>query len=361
MAASVESLVHRVLGFNPAVAVLELRTRLRGRRPYWVMFSYGLIASLTLVIALLLMDPHPGHHYNAGEGRGILMALGLVQLTLVLLILPAYAAGSIALEREKKTLDLVQASLLSPADVVSGKLLSVMAFGSMLLLAALPVAAWCMLLGGVSPSQLVEAYVYLFAVALEVTALGLVLSAACDRAVAAVVLTYAALLLVLGGLPLIGVVIESFPYGSDIQSLLEAGFAICLLLVVMGVFSGLLYLALHNLGRRIAYLHGNTMGVSIPAGIAIGAGLYLLTLIISASSGLSNTRPDDLMVFHPYVVLAGTIETSIAGDLLGTTSLHSVKVTPLLVWAVNTTLALLFAAFLWLSAIHAYRRKCDRT
>jgi ABC-type transport system involved in multi-copper enzyme maturation permease subunit len=363
---AVEAFLYRVGRFNPAVTVLELRTRLRGVRPFGVLFFYAFIASLTMAITFLMLDlPRRYQTYPSGDtafGDQTLTVLAMTQLTLLFLIIPAYAAASIALEREKQTLGMVQATLLSPADVVSGKLLVIMAFATMLLLASLPVAAWCLMLGGVSPRQLFFVYTYLFCVALVLTALGMVISAIQRAPMPAVVLTYGILLFVLAGGP--GILFAVFEVLSVTRSgsspTLGVGGASVVLLTLAGVVGWVTYMALRGLLRRFAGLRRGLLGLASPALLA------LLVAVLAGGAGtalfltpLCSLEPQGLFLVHPYMALYSILHSSMVDDLLssGRTRTGGSADLALLAWLGNMAVALVLSVLLWLLAIAAYRWK----
>lgn len=361
MQAALEQFLYRIFRFNPAVVILELRTRLRGQRPYGVLFFYAFIASAAMVITFLVLGEHSTIRGGptTTEGHAALVVMAMVQLTLVLLIMPAYSAGTIALEREKKTLELMQTSMLSPTDVVSGKLLTIMAFAVMLLLAGLPVAAWSLMLGGVSPSQVLLVYSYLLAVALEVTALGLALSAMSERAVTSVVVTYGVLFFLLGGMPTIIMSLLEALLTPGLSSLLGVGGATVLLLIAAVVLAGLLYMVLRGVVHRKPALAGTVLGMAIPAAVAVGAGLLIVAVGANALSTIASWHPGMLMLLHPYVGLASMLEPDVASGLASGVS-SSFTMTPFIVWLLNTGIAVIFATFLWFLAISMYRLKSKR-
>jgi ABC-type transport system involved in multi-copper enzyme maturation permease subunit len=220
------SLVHRtrtgplgqlVGGFSSAVAAVsikELRGRMRGRRAF---------AVLTLYLALLSVfawaifqfqsvtqggqDLVPGLGSGVGSGRGSLTAataialsaqvgqsifggLILLETLLVMVLAPAFTSGAISLEREKGTLDLLVTTPLSTLGMVIGKLFSALIYVLLLIVASIPLASLVFTFGGVSPDDLLRAYVLLFAVAFGMGAIGLFFSALVRRTQVATVLTY---------------------------------------------------------------------------------------------------------------------------------------------------------------------------
>ena len=78
-------------------------------------------------------------------------AFGVMQLMAVLLIGPALAAGTIAQERERRTMEYLYATPLSNLEIVIGKLGGRVLQILYLVLSGVPVLALAMLLGGIAP------------------------------------------------------------------------------------------------------------------------------------------------------------------------------------------------------------------
>lgn len=74
----------------------------------------------------------------------------LTQLAVLCLLTPAYAAGGIAEEKEKKTFPFLLVTALTPREIVFGKFLGRLVFLLGVMLAGLPVLALTLLYGGVS-------------------------------------------------------------------------------------------------------------------------------------------------------------------------------------------------------------------
>jgi ABC-type transport system involved in multi-copper enzyme maturation permease subunit len=86
------------------------------------------------------------------------LSLLLAQMAVMVLIAPAYAAGSIAEEKERKTFANLLTSELSNREIVVGKFLGRVTFLLGVMLAGLPVLALTGLIGGIDPLFLVLSY-----------------------------------------------------------------------------------------------------------------------------------------------------------------------------------------------------------
>ena len=81
---------------------------------------------------------------------------GVMQLMAVGLIGPALAAGTIAQERERRTMEYLYATPLSNLEIIIGKLGGRVLQILYLVLAGVPVLALAMLMGGIAPRAIVS-------------------------------------------------------------------------------------------------------------------------------------------------------------------------------------------------------------
>ncbi|MFN8375727.1 MAG: hypothetical protein U0694_23005 [Anaerolineae bacterium] len=71
-------------------------------------------------------------------GRLLFAGIVGIELLLIIFIAPSFTAGSITGERERKTYDLLQTTLMSSPMFVIGKLESALSYVLLLLLSAIP-------------------------------------------------------------------------------------------------------------------------------------------------------------------------------------------------------------------------------
>jgi ABC-type transport system involved in multi-copper enzyme maturation permease subunit len=131
-----------------------------------------------------------GTALSAGIGHGIFGGLLFLETLLVLVLAPAFTTGAISLEREKQTLDLLVTTPLSTLGMVIGKLFSALVYVFLLIIASIPLASLVFVFGAVGPDDLVRAYIFLFALAFGMGALGLFVSAVVKRTQTATVITF---------------------------------------------------------------------------------------------------------------------------------------------------------------------------
>ncbi len=359
MNAAVEAYLYQAFRLNPCVAVHELRLRMRGLRPFLVLLAYSSTAAGAVLLSLIPLAL--GQRYFGREmfqvGRIAFATLAHTQLTLIMLILPAYAAGAIALEREKRTMEMLRATLLTPFDVVTGKIVVVVAFAATLLISSLPVAAWCMMLGGLAPEEVFYAYSYLLSVALLVAALGMMCSVVMRRSMAAIIATYGTLI-AFGVLSLVIPGIILIPMSATGTTTLGPIGALAITLVAALVTGWLVYVVMAAVLKRL-------LGPKRARPAEIAAFLITLAWIafLILPSGVVFTAVESatvpwLMNLNPYAALSsvmGGVIATMTGSAAGSGGAPSTALT----WALLTAIYLGAGAVLWAGAVRAFARRSD--
>ncbi len=205
----------------------ELTERWRGRRATLVITAYVLLLTgVTLLFywagrALIIEQARWGGAaaFASGPtmGRFLFENLLAFVLLLVLFIGPGYAAAQISGERERRTLALLQITLVRPVQIVAGKLGASVAWLLLLVVVALPFGATAFFLGGITVGDLVRGLTTVIVVAVSIAAIGLGISSVTRKTTASVVLTYAIVLVLLLG-TLFGSLIELSIRRFDVDS-----------------------------------------------------------------------------------------------------------------------------------------------
>jgi ABC-type transport system involved in multi-copper enzyme maturation permease subunit len=129
----------------------------------------------------------------------------LVQLTLMLFFAPLAAATAVAHEKDRRTFVLLLMTDLSDTEIVLGKLMASLLQIGTLLATATPVFFLCMLLGGVSPGQILDVQGVTAAAGLAGGALGLLVALWRDRTFQSLALTVLLMVLALAGVETLGI------------------------------------------------------------------------------------------------------------------------------------------------------------
>jgi len=211
--------------FNP-VFVRDARSMFRGRRIVGLQLLY--VTALMAVMGISSWILHETSTARMGSGaplaefgQWIFIGVFETQAVLLMLIVVAYSAGAISLEREKQTYEVLALTSLSSAEVVVGKIASITALCYLFLLTSLPLAAFSLLFGGVSPTDVAMCY-GLLALKIPLWAgLGVMSSILAGRSIGAHVLA----LIVVGGENVFASILMDPFSGADPTSLFNPLFA----------------------------------------------------------------------------------------------------------------------------------------
>ncbi len=208
----------RVFRLNP-VMVKELRGRMRGLRGFAIITVFlGLMSFFTLLLYLLRV-PQGGVVVTGELGRLLFIGVLFIELMLIIFIVPALTAGAITSERERKTYDLLQTTLITKATFVVGKMQSALGYIVLLLLSAIPLQSIAFLFGGVSESEMILALLVLAVSAIALGAFGMFFSAMTERTLAATVRSYTVALAITIGLPVIALLLFQGAYANAINNI----------------------------------------------------------------------------------------------------------------------------------------------
>ncbi len=130
-------------------------------------------------------------------------------------IIPGFTGSSISGERDRQTLVPMQVSLLTPRQIIFGKLQASLAYTGLLLSACVPLFAIAYVIGGITVTSVMMAILALAVVALLLGALSILASTLVRRTGPATVLAYAFMLTLVVGLfvifAIVGALTQSFP------------------------------------------------------------------------------------------------------------------------------------------------------
>lgn len=198
---------------NP-VLVRELRGRMRGYRAMIIQTAYLAITSIATLLVYLAFagDASSSNQLETSReiGKAIFFTVVIVALAQVSIITQSLTAGSIAGEKERQSYDLLVTTLLSPWQIVVGKLVSALAFASLLVMSVLPLAGLSFLFGGVSATELAVAMFSLLITALLYASIGLFWSTVMRSTLGATIMAQATILLPLLGIPFLLFILATF-------------------------------------------------------------------------------------------------------------------------------------------------------
>lgn len=193
---------------NPVLG-REVRERLRTRRATVVIVGYLVVLALVLYVVYRARVNDTGSQFDpfagplatqaASIGRTLFETVLTFMLALVLFIVPAVTADAFTGERERQTLVTLQVTLLRARSIVLGKLLTSLAFVTLLVVASLPLMSISFVTGGVTVGQVARGIAAVLATAAFAGCVALACSSIASRTSAALVMTFGMLLLFVVG------------------------------------------------------------------------------------------------------------------------------------------------------------------
>ncbi len=210
---------------NP-VLQRELLVNLRMRRAFVLLFVYVALLGV-VVFAAWPSQRRLDLTKNPEEAKRLVNMFFLGQYVLMSLMAPAFAAGTISGEKERKTYEMLLASPMHPRAIVLGKLLASLTHLAVLVFCSLPIVMLCLPLGGVSLYEVLGTYTAMAASVVTFGMISLACSSYFSRSVAAEMVSY---LLILP-LALVGVLFYNmFEERGQFRLIVLAGFfpAVCL-------------------------------------------------------------------------------------------------------------------------------------
>ncbi|MFS0688259.1 ABC transporter permease subunit [Sporosarcina sp. 179-K 8C2 HS] len=183
------------MNINNPVLFKELKLRFRSFKGFNGILFFLLAMCIFVFGYIFLTVNLTGTSYFRPSQSFVLFAfLSYIQLGLVLFTAPGLTAGAISSEREKQTLPILLTTSQSSFQIISGKMLSSVAFLLLLIVAGLPVYSLVFLFGGISPGDFVKIFLFLFATLLAIGSIGVMFSTLIRRTVVSMIATYGTML-----------------------------------------------------------------------------------------------------------------------------------------------------------------------
>jgi ABC-type transport system involved in multi-copper enzyme maturation permease subunit len=113
-----------------------------------------------------------------------------VQFAVILLLTPGVSGGAIAEEKERRTLEFLLTTDIRSHEIVLGKLLSRLAYITLVVFTGLPVLALLQLLGGVDPKMILAGFLASGLTLFSLSTLGILNSVLASRPRTAIFFTY---------------------------------------------------------------------------------------------------------------------------------------------------------------------------
>ncbi|MDD3127356.1 MAG: hypothetical protein PHT27_07060 [Candidatus Izemoplasmatales bacterium] len=169
---------------------------------------------------LLILWPGGGIQSAVSESSKQIFSLFYsVNLTLMILLVPAFAATSITYEKENNTYPALFTTLLSPFDIMAGKLAASILLLVLVALLSMPIASICALTGGISLMFVFKLMFLLILTAVTYGLIGLACSSIFERSTSAVLINYILIIIFAGATWLPEALLSSFGFVEVWQAL----------------------------------------------------------------------------------------------------------------------------------------------
>lgn len=185
---------------NP-VYKMELMVSSRSVRTAMILFAFNGILALAALFNMysVIAQVKISAEIQYSRFLDLYLFIAGIEFLLLMFIMPAITSSSISGERERQTLDLMLTTMMTPGQIVLGKLFSAFQTMALLIVSSLPIISMVFVYGGVSLKDLGMLVICYAAVALFAGSLGLCFSSLFKRSTLATVCTYGALVAVVAG------------------------------------------------------------------------------------------------------------------------------------------------------------------
>jgi ABC-type transport system involved in multi-copper enzyme maturation permease subunit len=180
--------------FGPVLFYDLVRLARRGRYPLlrclYALFLLLMLCSVYQAHGDLVWGGVVDSRAMAEMGAAFFATFMVVQFLAVVFLTPAYTAGAIAEEKERRTLEFLLATDLQNREIVLSKQLSRLANLALLVLAGLPILSFTQFLGGVDPDLVLAGFAATGLTMVGLASLSILCSVYSRRARNAIVVTY---------------------------------------------------------------------------------------------------------------------------------------------------------------------------
>lgn len=187
--------IRKKIKINPIVKK-DLRIISRGMKFTWGLFAYEAILGVVFLFVLLFAFDTNFTYGQFGYTRSyetlvsLFPVLSAVQFGIIALILPIMTASSISGEKERQTFDLLLTTVMTPRQIIMGKLMSAVLRVMVFIVASIPLMAVSFTLGGLSWGNLFIMLIASFVFAFFAGAVGMLASTIGKKTLSCIIIAY---------------------------------------------------------------------------------------------------------------------------------------------------------------------------
>lgn len=204
------------------VSRLEIKQRIRSKKLYvlaGLWFAFHLFIALTTFLGTGLFGSISEH--LKASASFVFSVSSFTTICLLLLIIPAISAGAINGDKTQGTFAVLQATALSPAEIVFGKVIANLVLAIIFILLAYVNIAVFGLLSAVSIFALIKIFLMLVFLSLAMIMIGVGFSALTKRQLGSVVMAFAVVIGTTAVLPMIFVILTPFTFTNSTVTVYE--------------------------------------------------------------------------------------------------------------------------------------------
>lgn len=257
-------------------------------RVSWVVFICNLLLSGIALLFFFGKGSVQGYMRAADYGMPVncYLMICYAMFFMIALLIPGIAAGSISLEKERKTLDVLLTTNLNPWKIIIGKLESSISMVVLMAISALPSVSLVMVYGGINLADLLMLILILIIAGIFIGSIGIFCSVVFKRTTLATIVSYLLMILTIAGtvalLWIINDIVHLKAGGSSFLGMRSVGPAIYLLLLnPLTTYFGLITMQVGsgNELTSICSLFGDYSGNFIVNNMAVAS--VIVQLVIS--------------------------------------------------------------------------------
>jgi ABC-type transport system involved in multi-copper enzyme maturation permease subunit len=181
--------------------IFKKEQKVRARSPKLMLLLVGYNLGLVILMAIAFVSIYGTNHSIAKYQDTLILyiLIGVFQFALLLLIVPAFTAGTITGEKERQTFDVLITVSKNPLIIILGKLSASVSTMLLLIISSLPILAIAFSVGGLSLIDIILYVVVCFMEAAFIGSIGLFFSSFSKNTSKSIVLTYVTILLLVVG------------------------------------------------------------------------------------------------------------------------------------------------------------------
>ena len=182
-----------------AVYKNEMKANVRSVRFFLVLFAFNSILSALSFLAFAGIMNQSRYFGQISGLTNIYSTMAYIELAMFMLIIPTITAGSITGEKERKTLDLLLISKMTPFSIIIGKLEAAIHIVRILAISSLPVLSIVFIFGGIQWWDLFILLLTLIITGFFLGSIGIFFSTISRRTTTSTVLTYFTIIILVFG------------------------------------------------------------------------------------------------------------------------------------------------------------------